>query len=95
MRSYVQGMTFETFGSDQRTIDAVVRNLTVIGEAAGHVPEDIRAANPDVPWRLMARMRNVVVHEYFGVDTSILWETIQQDLPTIVAPLNAISTHEQ
>ncbi|UCF82816.1 MAG: DUF86 domain-containing protein, partial [Desulfobacteraceae bacterium] len=57
-------------------VDAVIRNLTVIGEAAGHVPDDIVSAYPDIPWRDMRDMRNFVVHEYFGISDKIIWDTV-------------------
>lgn len=87
---YTDGMTFDDFKADERTVDAVLRNFTVIGEAAGHIPADIEDRHPDVPWVEMRGIRNVVVHEYFGVSMSILWETVVRDLPPIVDPLRAM-----
>ena len=69
---YTAGMTFEQFAADRKTIDAVVRNLMIIGEAATHLPEDLCEKYPDLPWREMRDMRNIVVHEYFGVDNLIV-----------------------
>ncbi|MBW1981277.1 MAG: DUF86 domain-containing protein [Deltaproteobacteria bacterium] len=89
---YVSGMTFEDFVRDQRTIDAVVRRLTIIGEASAHMPEHICRQNPDIPWIDMRAMRNFVVHEYFGVSEDILWDTIHNDLPGIVEPLQRLLT---
>jgi len=83
---YVAGMSKEQFIADQRTIDAVVRNLIVLGEAAKHVPADVVARSSTIPWPDMAGMRDVVVHEYFGVSLDILWETVLTDLPPL-APL--------
>lgn len=68
-------------------MDAVVRNFAVIGEAAANLPAEVAAAHPDVPWRVMAEMRNVLVHQYFGVDVTILWETAERDLPPLVPRL--------
>jgi len=65
IQKYTKGMEFETFTKDRRTVDAVVRNLIIIGEAAVHVPEYICLKQPDVPWHDMRGMRNFVVHEYF------------------------------
>jgi len=73
-RQYVEGMGVDDFIKDQRTIDAVVRKLTVIGEAAAHVPDEVRTKNPDVPWTEMRAMRNFVVPEYFGISERIVWE---------------------
>lgn len=81
--SYVNGLSFDDFMKDGKTIDAVIRNLEIMGEAAGNVSSDLKSKNPDIPWREMVSMRNKVVHEYFGVDLEILWETIQEDLPQL------------
>jgi len=90
IRSYTDGMEFATFENDRRTVDAVVRNLTIIGEAATRVPEPVVDAHPDVPWIEMRAMRNLVVHEYFGVSNRIIWDTAKSNLPPLVAPLQAI-----
>jgi uncharacterized protein with HEPN domain len=71
-------------------VDAVVRNLEIIGEAARHVPEDIVENNPGIPWSEMRDMRNLLAHEYFGVNTRIVWETIQTDFPAIVRSLRGL-----
>lgn len=80
---YTAGMDKATFAADERTIDAVVRNLIVIGEAAGHVPEEVVAASPQIPWARMRGMRNLAVHEYFGIDVNVLWDTVAVNLPTL------------
>lgn len=87
---YTKELDFPSFSSDRRTMDAVVRNLIVIGEAASHVPSEVVGRHPEVPWRDMADMRNVVVHEYFGVDTRVVWETIRNDLLPLVASLRKL-----
>jgi uncharacterized protein with HEPN domain len=83
---YTDGMTYEEFVADARTRDAVVRNLMTMGESVRWIPEVILSAHPAVPWRTLRGVRNVVVHEYFGVDDAILWETVRGDLPPL-APL--------
>jgi len=90
-----QGMTYPEFAADRRTIDAVVRNLMMMGESIRWIPEVILDAHADVPWRLMRGVRNVVVHEYFGVDPSILWETVQTDLPPLVTKLQAVLVSQE
>jgi uncharacterized protein with HEPN domain len=82
--NYSAGMTFEQFAADRKTIDAVVRNFMIIGEAATHLPEDFIERHPDLPWQEMRDMRNIVVHEYFGVDNLIVWETLQINLPPLL-----------
>lgn len=90
VQTYTAGMTFEAFTLDRRTVDAVVRNFIVIGEAAIHIPDEICARNPEIPWPDMRAMRNFVVHEYFGVSERVLWDTIHEDLPGIVKPLRRL-----
>jgi uncharacterized protein with HEPN domain len=90
VNDYTTGMTFEEFVNDRRTIDAVVRRFTIIGEASNRVPEEICLCHPYIPWEDMRAMRNFVVHEYFGVSEEILWDTIHNDLPGIVEPLNQL-----
>ena len=78
------------FAADERTIDAVVRNLIVIGEAAGHVPEDVVAASPQIPWARMRGMRDLAVHEYFGIDVNVLWDTVTVNLPALLPLLREL-----
>jgi uncharacterized protein with HEPN domain len=78
---YVQGMDYDSWGKDRKTIDAVVRNLEIIGEAAANVPENIQNQFTEVPWYQMKGMRNILIHEYFGLDNEVIWITIQDDLP--------------
>lgn len=87
---YVAGMTYDRFASDRKTIDAVLRNFTIIGEAAAHLSEDLTEMHPEVPWREMRDMRNITVHEYFGVDNLIVWETLQKDLPPLLPVLKRL-----
>ncbi len=83
-------MDLKLFAEDRKTVDAVVRNFTIIGEAAIRIPEHVIAENPEIPWRDMSDMRNLIVHEYFGVSNKILWETIQTDLPPLVPLLQKL-----
>jgi uncharacterized protein with HEPN domain len=87
---YTQGISFQDFTKDGKTIDAVLRNLAVIGEAAARIPEDFRLASPVVPWQEIVGMRNKVVHEYFGVDEEILWKTITEDLGGLETQIRAL-----
>ena len=77
---YTSGMSFQDFAKDGKTLDAVVRNLAIIGEAAARISEDFRIVSPKMPWLEIVGMRNKIVHEYFGVDAEILWKTITEDL---------------
>jgi len=79
--TFVKGISLEAFCQDRKTVDAVVRNLKVIGEAARVLPEHVRQPHPGIPWTDIVGMRSVLIHEYFGVDFDILWTTVQNDLP--------------
>ncbi len=94
IRQYTAGMDFEAFRADRRTVDAVVHNIAVIGEAAGNVSADVRNARPEIPWQLMRDFRNVVIHRYFGIDRKIVWDTIQNDLPALVPTLRKLLREE-
>ncbi len=83
-------MSYEAFCQDKRALKVVLYNLAVIGEAARNLPEEVTARNPAIPWREMGDMRNVVIHEYFGIDSKILWETIENELPPLVDKLKDI-----
>jgi uncharacterized protein with HEPN domain len=89
-----QGMDYETFCQDKRTLKAVLYNLAVIGEAARKVPEEITSRYSLIPWRDMGDMRNVVIHEYFGIDMKILWETVRHELPPLMPKLKDILAGE-
>jgi uncharacterized protein with HEPN domain len=82
LERYTTGLTFERFARDDRTVDAVVRNLEVIGKAARQIPWEVRERYPEVPWRVIG-LRNVVVHEYFAVDVEIVWTVVRRSLPEL------------
>ena len=83
IQQYVEGLTFEQFEADQKTVDAVVRNLEVIGEAVRHLSVNREDLPGETPWVDIAGMRNILIHEYFGVDMKIIWHTIVEDLPKL------------
>ena len=93
IQGYIAGMDEVGFGADTRTQDAVVKNLIVIGEAAGRVSEGFRAAHPDLPWRQMTGMPNILVHHYFGVNFTHVWETATGDLPSLAATVSRLLEH--
>lgn len=81
IESFVADMEFDAFMEDLKTRSAVVRQLEVMGEAAKMVPSDTRNANPDIEWRKMAGMRDRLIHTYFGVDYTVVWQTIKKIIP--------------
>lgn len=85
-----EGMSYEQLRADARTVKALLYDLAVIGEAASRIPQEIKVLYPHIPWREMGDMRNVVIHEYFGVDLQIIWETIHHDLPPLAPLLRTI-----
>ena len=95
IQNYVDDMKFVDFQKDEKTIDAVIRNFIIIGEAARHVPDDISAKYPDIPWQLMGDMRNFAVYEYWGVELITIWKTIQDDLPPLLTSLNRVIDSEK
>ncbi len=83
-------MTYGQFKNDAKTVDAVIRNLEVIGEAAGYIPKAIQDRYPDMGWLEMRGMRNIMVHEYFGVSLPIIWRTVTHDLPLLSQELRKL-----
>ena len=69
---YIKGLTYETFVENEMVVDAVLRNLEIIGEASGNIPEDTREKYSDIPWRRIIGLRNIAIHKYFGVDLAII-----------------------
>jgi uncharacterized protein with HEPN domain len=82
-RSFTIGMDANTFAADEKTIYATVRAIEVLGEAAKHVPPAIREQEPDIPWRDIAGMRDLVIHAYHRVDVAVVWRTVHEVLPWV------------
>ena len=80
---YTEGLTLEELWENDLVADAVVRNLEVIGEAARHVPMEVRECFPEINWRQIVAFRNVVIHEYFAVDLDIVWTVAERHLPQL------------
>lgn len=81
IEQYTREMDFESFASSSLVVDATIRNLMIVGEAARHVPPDVQARCPEVDWRGMNDMRNILIHAYAEVNLTIVWSTIRMDLP--------------
>lgn len=88
--SYTDGINYEQFGDDQKTLKAIVWNLTIIGEAARHIPSDVELNYPEVPWAKMRGMRNHIVHAYNNIDLEIVWLVVRNELPPLVAVLQQV-----
>jgi len=80
---FIQGFSYETFISDKKTFNAVVRSIEVIGEAVKNISDSVRSRYPDIPWKEMAGMRDKLIHFYFGVDREAVWLTVNERIPTI------------
>ena len=84
---YTNDLTFDTFIKDNKTIDAVIRNFEIIGEAANRLPEDFKEKNTQIDWYRIIGFRNRIVHDYMGIDYSIVWEIKNSFLPTLLENL--------
>ena len=87
---YTAGYDQEQFESDGKGYDATIRNLELIGEAAANIPEHIKAANPEIPWRQVIATRNRLIHGYLGIDNDILWSIVRDDVPPLLAKLKSL-----
>lgn len=83
IESFTVGMSFTDFEQDTKTVKAVLYNLAIIGEAAGQLLPEVESLYPVIPWVDMRAIRNVIIHEYFQVNLSIIWETIKTDFPLL------------
>ncbi len=91
---YAAEMDLPKFKQSNITVDAVVRNFEIIGEAAKNLPDHIKEKYPEIPWKKMYGLRNLISHEYFGIDYEMIWEIIISDLPQNLLDLEGILTKE-
>lgn len=87
---YTEGMSFSDFVEDERTFDAVIRNLEIVGEAARHIPAEVRQQYPEVGWSGIVALRNIIAHEYFGVDEEIVWDIVRTKVPALLEQVRHI-----
>jgi uncharacterized protein with HEPN domain len=90
IEEYTRGIDFNAFTQDRKTIDAVIRNFEILGEATKQIPESIKSKYSEVPWKEMAGMRDKLVHAYFGIDAAVLWETITKRIPDLKSQIQEI-----
>ena len=86
IESFIAGLDFQTFETDRKPVNAVIRSLEIIGEATKKIPDEIKEKYSDIPWKNIAGMRDKLAHEYFGVDEEIVWKVSSEEIP-ILKPL--------
>ena len=87
---YISELSLQTFSADEKTIDAVVRNLEVIGEAVRNIPGNIRERYPEIEWHRIAGLRNILIHEYFAISMKIIWDIVTNKLPILEQQIKKI-----
>ena len=90
IEKFVEGLSLDEVREDDKTSSAVIRKFEIIGEATRHVPDNLKEKYPDIPWKRMAGMRDRLIHAYFGVDYSLVWEAIKIDIPKLKPRLEEV-----
>jgi uncharacterized protein with HEPN domain len=80
IENFIQGMNYEEFRDDRKTINAVIRSIEIIGEASKKIPRSLRDSQPEIPWKKMAGMRDKLTHAYFGIDLEIIWKVVSEEI---------------
>ena len=93
--AYTSSLDQAGFIASQLHFDATVRNLELIGEAATHIPDSVRHAHPDIPWRMVIATRNRLIHGYLGIDNDLLWSIIQRDIPVLLPQLRELRSQPE
>lgn len=88
---YTSGLNQAQFIRSSITYDATLRNIELIGEAATHIPDDVRVAYPDIPWRMIIATRNRLIHGYLGIDDDTVWSIVQDELPPLIEKLSSLA----
>lgn len=95
IEEYIGNFSFEELVKEKMRVDAVVRNLEIIGEAVKHIPNDIKKRYQFVDWKKISGLRDILIHEYFGVDLEILWDIVKNKLPALKENINRILESEK
>ena len=91
---YCKGLSAAQFAADDLVTDAVLRNLELLGEAAKQIPDSVRDRHPEVPWRRIAGLRDILAHAYFGLEDEMIWQIVSSSIPALAAQLNAVALAE-
>jgi len=94
IEQYIKNLSFDAFSDDQKSVDAVVRNLEIIGEAASRLPDEFKEKYSEIEWYKVVGLRHRIVHEYFGIDLEIIWQILNRDLPELRQKLTQIMGDE-
>ncbi|WP_236612556.1 DUF86 domain-containing protein [Picosynechococcus sp. NKBG15041c] len=92
MTDFTAGLTFEEFEDDKMLVQSVLYNFVIIGKATANIPEEIKQQHPEIPWRIMTGMRNVMAHEYFQINLGVVWQTLKRSLPPVVVQLENLQS---
>ncbi len=90
INSYLAKLNQKQFAEDEKTVDAVIRNLEIIGEAVKRLPDEIRRKYPEIDWKKIAGLRDILAHEYYGIDIEIIWDIITNKLPPLAKQVEAM-----
>jgi uncharacterized protein with HEPN domain len=95
LEKYTQGLTFDQFSKNEMAVDAVIRNFEVIGEAVKKIPKELKQKYPDVEWNEATGFRDVLIHDYFGIDLEAVWDTLKKNVPVFKEKLTRVLIYEK
>ena len=95
LEKFTQGLTFDQFSKNEMAVDAVIRNFEVIGEAVKKIPKELKQKYPDVEWNEASGFRDVLIHDYFGIDLEAVWDTLKKNVPAFKEKLTKVLIYER